>query len=186
MCWAACDRLAKAADHLGLHSRGEVWRERAATIRERIEREAYVADEGRFAASFGNRELDASLLQLTDLGFLDPLDPRQVKTFEAIERDLKKGPYLFRYVEPDDFGEPETAFNFCTFWFIEALHMNGRVEEAREIFEQMLSRRTHAGLLSEDIALEDNELWGNYPQTYSLVGIINCAVLLSRSWTAVR
>lgn len=186
MCWAACDRLSKAATHLGLADRAEVWRDRAVTIRERIETEAFVEDEGRFAASFGNRELDASLLQLTDLGFLDPMDPRQVATFDAIERDLKKGPYLFRYVEPDDFGEPETAFNFCTFWFIEALHLNGRDEEAREIFEQMLSRRTHAGLLSEDISLNDHELWGNYPQTYSLVGIINCAILLSRSWTDVR
>jgi len=186
MCWAACDRLSKAAAHLGLPDRAEHWRARAATIRERIEKEAFLEDEGRFAASFGNRELDASLLQMTDLGFLDPMDPRQVSTFDAIERDLKKGPYLFRYVEPDDFGEPETAFNFCTFWFIEALHQNGRDEEAREIFEQMLSRRTHAGLLSEDISLNDHELWGNYPQTYSLVGIINCAILLSRSWTDVR
>ncbi len=186
MCWAACDRLAKAAAHLGLSDRERLWGGRAATIRKRIESEAFLPDEGRFAASFGNRELDASLLQLTDLGFLDPLDPRQVRTFEAIERDLKKGPYLFRYVEADDFGEPETAFNFCTFWFIEALHQNGRIEEAREIFAEMLSRRTQAGLLSEDISLEDNELWGNYPQTYSLVGIINCAVLLSRSWTDAR
>lgn len=186
MCWAACDRLAKAADHLGLASRGEVWRDRAQIIRERIEAEAFLPDEGRFGASFGGRELDASLLQLTDLGFLDARDPRQVGTFDAIERDLKKGPYLFRYVEPDDFGEPETAFNFCTFWFIEALHLNGRTEEARELFDQMLSRRTHAGLLSEDIAVETDELWGNYPQTYSLVGVINCAVLLSRSWTDVR
>ena len=186
MCWAACDRLAKAADKLGLESRAQVWRERAQTIRARIEKDAFIPEEGRFAASFGGTELDASLLQLVDLGFLDPSDPRQVETFKAVERDLKKGPYLFRYVEPDDFGAPETAFNFCTFWFIEALHLNGRTEEARAIFEEMLSRRTHAGLLSEDIALEDNELWGNYPQTYSLVGIINCAVLLSRSWTDVR
>ncbi len=186
MCWAACDRLAKAADQLKLHDRAEVWRERAGIIRARIEKEAFVPEEGRFAASFGGTELDASLLQMVELGFLDPQDPRQVATFDAIERDLKKGPYLFRYVEPDDFGEPETAFNFCTFWFIEALHINGRVDEAREMFEQMLSRRTHAGLLSEDISLGDDELWGNYPQTYSLVGIINCAVLLSRSWTDVR
>ena len=186
MCWAACDRLAKAAHQLGLTDREAVWNERAAIIRERIERETFVPEEGRFAASFGGTELDASLLQMVDLGFLDARDPRQVATFDAIERDLKKGPYLFRYVEPDDFGEPETAFNFCTFWFIEALHQNGRDEEAREIFEQMLSRRTHAGLLSEDISLGDNELWGNYPQTYSLVGIINCAILLSRSWTDVR
>ena len=186
MCWAACDRLAKAADHLGLYDRAEAWTDRARIIRERIEKEAFLPDQGIFAASFGGTELDASLLQLTDLGFLDVHDPRQVKTFEAIERDLKKGPYLFRYIEPDDFGEPETAFNFCTFWFIEALHLNGRTEEAREIFENMLSQRTAAGLLSEDLSLGANELWGNYPQTYSLVGIINCAVLLSRSWTDVR
>ena len=108
-------------------------------------------------------------------------DPRQVATFDAIERDLKKGSHLFRYVEPDDFGEPETAFNFCTFWFIEALAQNGRIDEARQIFDEMLARRTSAGLLSEDISVDDGELWGNYPQTYSLVGIINCAVLLSRS-----
>jgi GH15 family glucan-1,4-alpha-glucosidase len=186
MCWAACDRLAKAAAHLGLTDRATHWAERAQIIRQRVETEAFLPGEGRFGASFGGQELDASLLQLVDLGFLDPRDPRQVATFDAIERDLKKGPYLFRYVEPDDFGEPETAFNFCTFWFIEALHQNGRDAEAREIFEQMLSRRTHAGLLSEDIAIETDELWGNYPQTYSLVGIINCAVLLSRSWTDVR
>jgi len=186
MCWAACDRLAKAARHLGLTERGELWDERARVIRARIEAEAYLPEEGRFAASFGGTELDASLLQMTDLGFLDARDPRQVKTFEAVERDLKRGPYLFRYIHPDDFGEPETAFNFCTFWFIEALHLNGRTEEARAIFDQMLSQRTHAGLLSEDIAIQDGELWGNYPQTYSLVGIINCAVLLSRSWTDAR
>ncbi|QTC87303.1 glycoside hydrolase family 15 protein [Brevundimonas pondensis] len=186
MCWAACDRLAKAARHLGLTERGELWDERARLIRARIETEAYLPHEGRFAASFGGTELDASLLQMTDLGFLDARDPRQVKTFEAVERDLKRGPYLFRYIHPDDFGEPETAFNFCTFWFIEALHLNGRTEEARTIFDEMLSRRTHAGLLSEDIALQDGELWGNYPQTYSLVGIINCAVLLSRSWQDAR
>jgi len=186
MCWAACDRLAKAARHLGLTERGEMWDERARLIRARIEAEAYLPHEGRFAASFGGTELDASLLQMTDLGFLDARDPRQVKTFEAVERDLKRGPYLFRYIHPDDFGEPETAFNFCTFWFIEALHLNGRTEEARAIFDEMLSRRTHAGLLSEDISLQDGELWGNYPQTYSLVGIINCAVLLSRSWQDAR
>jgi GH15 family glucan-1,4-alpha-glucosidase len=186
MCWAACDRLAKVAVHLGLDERAAYWADRTGIIRRRIEAEAFLPDEGRFGASFGGQELDASLLQLVDLGFLEPKDPRQVATFDAIERELKKGPYLFRYVEPDDFGEPETAFNFCTFWFIEALHQNGRDTEAREIFEQMLSRRTHAGLLSEDIAIETGELWGNYPQTYSLVGIINCAVLLSRSWTDVR
>src|SRR5690606_9378016 len=171
MCWAACDRLAKAADHLGLPERAALWAGRAAEIRARVETEARVLDTDVLAASFGGRELDASLLQMVELGFLQTDDPRQRVTFAAVEAALRRGPYLFRYADPDDFGEPETAFNFCTFWFIEALHMNGRTEEARELFESMLARRTNAGLLSEDIALGDGELWGNYPQTYSLVGV---------------
>ena len=186
MCWAACDRLEKAAEQLGLGDRALYWRERAQTIRTRIEEAAWVESQGRFAASFDGEELDASLLQMVDLRFLSPDDPRFRATFEAIERDLRRGPYLMRYVEPDDFGEPETAFNFCTFWFIEALHLAGRSDEARALFEEMLSRRTSAGLLSEDIGLDDARLWGNYPQTYSLVGLINCAVLLSRPWSSVR
>ena len=91
-----------------------------------------------------------------------------------------------RYIDADDFGEPKTAFNFCTFWFIEALHRVGRTEEARVLFDEILAHRTHAGLLSEDLSVADGELWGNYPQTYSLVGLINCAVMLSRPWGSVR
>jgi GH15 family glucan-1,4-alpha-glucosidase len=186
MCWAACDRLANAAEKLRLTDRASFWRERAQVVRDRIEQEAWTDEHARFAASFDGTELDASLLQMVDLRFLAPDDPRFRSTFEAIERDLRRGPYLMRYVDPDDFGEPETAFNFCTFWFIEALHLAGRTEEARTLYEEMLSRRTGAGLLSEDIGIEDGRLWGNYPQTYSLVGLINCAVLLSRPWSSVR
>ena len=123
---------------------------------------------------------------MLDLRFLTPDDPKYQATFAAIEKDLRRGPYLLRYAHPDDFGEPETAFNFCTFWSIEALYLAGRVDEARELFDKMLARRTHAGLFSEDISFRDGELWGNYPQTYSLVGVINCAVLLSRPWSSVR
>jgi GH15 family glucan-1,4-alpha-glucosidase len=186
MCWAACDRLGNAADTLGLHERAAFWRERAEIIRARVDKDAWNEELGRFAASFGGSELDASLLQMVDLRFIAPDDPRNQATFAAIEAELKRGKYLMRYVLPDDFGEPETAFNVCTFWFIEALKLSGRDAEARELFEEMLSRRTHAGLLSEDISLEDGRLWGNYPQTYSLVGLINCAGLLSAPWSSVR
>src|SRR3546814_6109594 len=82
---------------------------------------------------------------------------------------------MLRYATEDDFGLPHTAFNVCTFWLIEALHATGRDEDARILFEEMLARRTPAGLLSEDIDPATGELWGNYPQTYSLVGMINCA-----------
>jgi GH15 family glucan-1,4-alpha-glucosidase len=186
MCWAACDRLANAAETLQLADRAEFWRERAGIIRNQIETRAWSDELGRFTASFGGKALDASLLQMIDLRFLEPDDPRHMATLAAIEKDLKRGPYLMRYAEPDDFGAPETAFNICTFWFIEALQLSGRDEEARALFDEMMSHRTHAGLLSEDISLEDGRLWGNYPQTYSLVGLINCASLLSRPWSSVR
>jgi GH15 family glucan-1,4-alpha-glucosidase len=186
MCWAACDRLAKAAQQLGLPARAEFWNGRAETIRAAIEAQAWNAKEGHFAATFGGDELDASLTQLVDLRFLDPEDPRHRETLKAIEKRLRRGSYLMRYDLPDDFGTPETAFNFCTFWFIEALYLIGETEQARALFEEMLARRTHAGLLSEDVSFSDGTLWGNYPQTYSLVGLINCAVLLSRPWSSVR
>jgi GH15 family glucan-1,4-alpha-glucosidase len=185
LCWAACDRLANTADALGLVPSAEIWRTRALIIRDRIEREAWNSRSGHFAASFGGDELDASLLQLVELRFLDHDDPRFAATLAAIEKQLKRGPYLIRYAS-DDFGSPTSAFNFCTFWYIEALHLVGRREEARGLFDDMLSRRTSCGLLSEDMALSDGEPWGNYPQTYSLVGLINCAILLSRPWSALR
>ena len=186
MCWAACDRLANAAETLKLSDRAEFWRERAAIIRDQIETRAWNEKLGHFTSSFGGEALDASLLQMVDMRYLTPDDPRHVATLAAIERDLKRGPYLMRYVTPDDFGAPETAFNICTFWFIEALQLSGRTAEARDLFDEMLSHRTNAGLLSEDISLHDGRLWGNYPQTYSLVGLINCASLLSRPWSSVR
>ena len=93
---------------------------------------------------------------------------------------------MLRYAIEDDFGLPETAFNVCTFWLIEALHATGRTTDARALLEEMLSRRTAAGLLSEDIDPHTGELWGNYPQTYSLVGMINCAGLLSKPWSSIR
>ena len=104
----------------------------------------------------------------------------------AVEKELRRGEYMLRYAAEDDFGEPETAFNICTFWLIEALHLVGRHEEARTMFEAMLSQMTRSRLLSEDLDFRTGELWGNFPQTYSLVGVINCASLLSKSWNSIR
>jgi GH15 family glucan-1,4-alpha-glucosidase len=186
MSWAACDRLGNIAQELGLVDRAKLWRQRADRARKAIETKAWLKGEKRFAATFGGDELDASLLQLLDMRFLDAADSRFVNTFAAVEKGLRRGEHMLRYASEDDFGLPETAFNFCTFWFIEALHLVGRHEEARALYVKMLDRLTPAGLLSEDTDFESGELWGNYPQTYSLVGIINCAGLLSRPWSSVR
>jgi GH15 family glucan-1,4-alpha-glucosidase len=186
MCWAACDRLANAAQALGLTDRAAFWQHRADRIRERIETAAWREDTRRMSATFAGDDLDASLLQLLDLRFLSPDDPRFRDTLAAVEAGLRRGSHMLRYATEDDFGLPETAFNVCTFWLIEALHLTGREADARNLFNEMLGRRTAAGLLSEDIDPLSGELWGNYPQTYSLVGMINCAVLLSKPWSSVR
>jgi GH15 family glucan-1,4-alpha-glucosidase len=182
MCWAACDRLRRIAERLGLDGDAADWAGHAATIHATICREAWSDAQGAFVESFGGDTLDASLLLMHELGFLAADDPRFVGTVEAIEGGLRRGDHLFRYAAADDFGRPENAFNICTFWFIDALQAIGRGEEARRLFENMLGHRTRLGLLSEDLDPADGTLWGNFPQTYSMVGLINSAMHLSRSW----
>jgi hypothetical protein len=182
MCWAACDRLAKIALRLGLDARAAYWRARADTIHANTLARAWREETGHFSASFQSDYLDASLLLLADIGFIAADDPRYVATVEAIGRELRHGDGVFRYVAPDDFGTPETSFTICTFWYIDALAAIGRMDEARDLFERVLARRNPLGLLSEDMAFEDGEGWGNFPQTYSHVGLIIAAMRLSRSW----
>jgi GH15 family glucan-1,4-alpha-glucosidase len=182
MCWVACDRLARIGQHLGLVERAQYWRLHADTIHAVICSQAWNTKLDSFVESFGGKELDASLLLLHELGFLAADDPRFASTVTAVGQQLKKGDFVFRYVTADDFGRPETAFLVCTFWYVDALTAVGRKEEARELFETLLSCRNHLGLLSEDINPDTHELWGNFPQTYSMVGLINSAMRLSRGW----
>ena len=182
MCWAACDRLARIAVHMGLEDRAEYWRGLADEVHQTICERAWNEEKGAFVESFEGNALDAGLLLMAEVNFISPEDKRFVGTLEAIEKSLKRGNHMFRYASADDFGIPQNAFNICTFWYIDALARVGRTEEAREIFENILSCRNSLGLLSEDTDPTTSELWGNYPQTYSLVGIINAAMRLSRKW----
>ena len=185
MSWAACDRLAKIGWAVGRTDRTGFWNARAAQIKTRILEEAWNEQRQSFVAAFGGADLDAGVLLMGEVGFLDPTDSRFVRTLHALESTLCDGPYMRRYEAPDDYGRPETAFNVCSFWRIDALVRTGRADEARALFESLLARCNHVGLLSEDIAQADGELWGNFPQTYSMVGIVNCAMRLSRSWDSV-
>jgi GH15 family glucan-1,4-alpha-glucosidase len=185
MCWAACDRLARIAAQLQLADRGEFWRSSADTMREEILARAWSPTKQAFTNGFGGNDLDATALLLPDLGFIEAADPRFVSTLNAIERELVRGDLVFRYVHADDFGEPANTFTMCSFWYVNALAAVGRLTEARAIFEKLLLRRNSAGLLSEDIDPVSGEQWGNFPQTYSMVGIITCAIRLSRSWESM-
>ncbi|MBZ9558367.1 MULTISPECIES: glycoside hydrolase family 15 protein [unclassified Modicisalibacter] len=182
MCWAACDRLARIAAHLGLDEDATRWRQQADRMHDVICREAWSEPRQAFTESFGGDTMDASLLLMHELDFLAADDPRFVSTVGAIEAELRRGDHLFRYAAADDFGHPENAFNICTFWYIDALWAIGRRDEARRLFENMLECRNAQGLLSEDLDTTSHELWGNFPQTYSMVGLINSALHLSRSW----
>ena len=182
MCWAACDRLAKIASVLGQAPRVALWAQRAQHIRDKILQQAWSEKRQAFVESFGGSSMDASVLLMAEVGFIDARDPRFVSTMKVMEQALCDGPFMRRYEAADDFGMPETAFNVCSFWRIDALSRMRREHEAREIFEQLLACRNHVGLLSEDTLPATGEAWGNFPQTYSMVGLINGAVRLSKPW----
>jgi GH15 family glucan-1,4-alpha-glucosidase len=145
-------------------------------------RRAWNADLSSFTATLGGQDLDATLLLIPVLDFLPVSDPRFVSTLAAVEQRLRKGKLLLRYDAPDDFGAPTNGFLVCTFWYIDALHAIGRQDEARAIFHETLKLRNRFGLFSEDADLTSGELWGNFPRTYSLVGLVNSAMRLSKSW----
>ncbi len=182
MCWAACNRLGRIAARLGLAERARYWHDQSRRIHETICRRAWSEQRGAFVSTFDGEAMDASLLLLAEVGFLDAADPRFAATVACVERDLRRGDFIFRYVETDDFGEPENAFLVCTFWYVNALAALDRRDEARELFEKMLACRNRHGLLAEHIDPRSGEHWGNFAQTYSMVGLINAAIRLSIRW----
>jgi len=182
MCWAACDRLAKIAAHMRLCDRHDYWHARAERIRDTILVRAWNEKRKAFVESFEGEHLDASVLLMGEVGFIDAEDPRFVSTVDLMEKVLGRGPFMMRYEAADDFGVPETAFNICAFWRLDALARMGRRDEAREIFAALLAARNSLGLMSEDTEPRTGIAWGNFPQTYSMVGIINGAMRLSQPW----
>ena len=182
MCWAGVSRIAAIASHLGHTDRARHWSVIADDVRSEILRHAWNEKRGAFTAAPGVDDLDASVLLLPELGLIDAQDPRYVSTVTAIERELLKEAHVMRYAGADDFGLPETAFLVCRFWLTDAWWLLGRVEEARGMFEDALNTRNHYGLLSEDVHPRTGALWGNFPQTYSMAGLITTAMRLSRSW----
>jgi len=182
MCWAACDRLARIAAHLDDSDVSLRWRGEADRMHQVLLDSAWSEKLNSFTATFQGESLDASLLLMFELDFLPPDDPRMQGMLAAIERDLLVDGFVYRYLEADDFGEPQNAFLVCTFWLVDALAISGRREEARELYDRLLSCRNSLGLMAEHIDPRTGEMWGNFPQTYSMVGIINCAQRLSKRW----
>jgi GH15 family glucan-1,4-alpha-glucosidase len=182
MCWAGCDRLARITARLGLAERAQAWAEDARTIRRFIEERCWSEARRSFVSAAGATAVDAGLLLLVDLGFVARDDPRFAGTLAAVEGDLRRGDFVFRYAEPDDFGAPENAFIASTFWYANALAAVGRGDDARATFERLLACRNRSGLLAEHIDVTTGELWGNFVHTTSMVGLVNSAMRLSAPW----
>ncbi len=134
-----------------------------------------------YTQAIGSNNLDASNLQLILMNYLDPASEVSKKHLKAMEKELKSKEGLFyRYKHKDDFGAPETTFLICAFWYVEALACVGRVDEAIESFENLLQYGNHLGLLSEDVDAATGSMWGNFPQAYSHVGLVNAAYRISK------
>jgi GH15 family glucan-1,4-alpha-glucosidase len=182
MCWAGVNRMAAIAAHVGFPERARHWDAAAESLQQAILDGAWNEKRGAFTAAFDSEDLDASVLLLPELGLIDAKDPRFVSTVDVIQRELVRGGHVMRYVAADDFGFPETAFLVCRFWLADALWRLGRIEEARDLFREALKFRNRYGLLSEDVDVRSGALWGNFPQTYSMAGLILTGIRLSRSW----
>ncbi|PIQ29191.1 hypothetical protein COW36_17615 [bacterium (Candidatus Blackallbacteria) CG17_big_fil_post_rev_8_21_14_2_50_48_46] len=179
MIWVALDRGAKIAVQMGDPAQARDWKTRADQMQAVILSRAWNQDLGMFAMSFEGADADASILLMPIMGLIASHDPRFVSTVKAYQQRLMCNGHVFRYIAADDFGQPECAFNFCTFWMIHALYLIGEETQARELFENILTAGNHLGLFSEDTHPQTGKMFGNFPQTYTHVGIIQTAKLLT-------
>jgi GH15 family glucan-1,4-alpha-glucosidase len=184
MAWVAFDRAANEAAAGEFDEPHQLWREIANQIHAEVCERGFDRDINSFVQAYGSKRLDASLLVIPLVGFLPPEDPRVRGTLRAIEdRLLIDGEFVLRYeTEHAGDGLPagEGAFLACSFWLVDNYILQGRYAEARKLFDRLLSRRNDVGLLSEEFDPLTGRMLGNFPQAYSHVGLINCALNLNR------
>lgn len=183
MSWAGVNQAARIASRLGRAGIARRAERLAARARGLIRRHAWRPRAGAFAEAAGGTEWDASLLLMLQLGFLDARAPAARSHVLRLGRALRAANgFIHRYTHDDDFGRSVAVFTSANFWHAEALARIGRRDAARALFERILARANHVGLLSEDLDPKTGEQWGNFPQTYSHVGLIHAAFALSRPW----
>jgi GH15 family glucan-1,4-alpha-glucosidase len=182
MVWSAFDRAARSATQFNLDGPVDRWRALGAELHAEICEKAYDAERNTFVQSYGSKALDASLLLIPIVGFLPPDDPRVVGTVTAIERELTVDGFVLRYsthVTDDGLPPGEGVFLACSFWMVENLRLQGRVDDARALFERLLGVANDVGLLAEEYDPIAKRQLGNFPQAFSHVTLINAALALT-------
>jgi GH15 family glucan-1,4-alpha-glucosidase len=182
MCWVALDRGIRAAEQMGLEADIERWRQVREQIRTDVLTHGYNPQVGAFTQSYDSVALDASNLLLPLVGFIAPNDPRMRSTVDCIsERLTDANGFVYRYHDGDGLPGSEGTFTICTFWLVDNLAMQGRVDEARSLFERLLNYAGHLGLFSEEVGNNGIKALGNYPQAFTHIALINSAYNLKKA-----
>ncbi|MFE9024271.1 glycoside hydrolase family 15 protein [Streptomyces sp. NPDC007808] len=183
MVWVAADRAVRTLEkNPELEGDLDGWRELRDEVHREVCEKGYDAERNTFTQSYGSRELDAALLVIPRVGFLPPDDPRVVGTIDAVRAELGHDGFLRRYsadeTAVDGLPGGEGTFLVCSFWLADALHMTGRTQEARELFERLVGLANDVGLLSEEYDPAARHQLGNFPQAFSHIGLVNTALAL--------
>ncbi len=179
MSWVALDRAAQIAALLGKTYYEQEWRQEADRIYQDVLEKGWNEELQSFTQTYGGSEVDSSLLLMEYYNFIQPNDEKYVKTVQRIKKELFNDGLMFRYKNKDDFGTPTSAFTICTFWMVRALYMTGSKDEAKTLFDQLLTYSNHVGLFSEDLDFKTKRQLGNFPQAYSHLALIDTAALFT-------
>ena len=174
--WVAIDRAIKISVLIKKSSNLEKWKLIRSEIYNDILNHGWNSKLGAFTQSYGSDDLDASLLLMESYDFINANDSMYIKTVKAIEKNLMNDGLLFRYKNKDDFGIPSSSFTVCSFWYINSLYKIGEKEKSKDYFKKILKYSNHLGLYSEDLDFKSKRLLGNFPQAYSHLALIDCAL----------
>jgi len=178
LCWVAMDRAVKIAELFGKEGYAEKWTILRREIREEILKKGCGKDKQFLTQSYSDENLDAANLLAGHYGFMSPENPIFINTVERSYEKLCVDGLMYRYRNADDFGIPSSSFTVCTFWMIKSLYRIGEIGKAKKLFDQLLGRMNHLGLLSEDMDFKTKRLLGNFPQGYSHLALIDTALML--------
>lgn len=182
MAWVAVDRMIKSAKRFDLEGNIRHWKKLRQTIHDEVCAKGFHEKRNSFVQFYGTDQVDAALLMIPLVGFLPVTDPRMEGTLEAIEKDLKRDGLVHRYVTAESVdGLPpgEGAFLPCSFWLADNYLLQGKLEQGKELFEELLALRNDVGLLSEEYSVRDRRMLGNFPQAFTHVALVSTACNLS-------
>ena len=181
MCWAALNLGVRLAEEFGLRAPVARWSSTRDAIRDAILARGYDQSLGAFTQAFGSKALDASALAIPRIGFLPPTDPRVLSTIDRIRERLSHNGLVYRYLTEDGLPGGEGTFALCSFWMVDALALAGRLDEAHDLFEKVISYTNDVGLMPEEINPVTGDLLGNYPQGFTHTALIGSAVNLAKA-----